>query len=87
MDLLAVLSDEILSPLINTLIESLVFYQEANELVILPSPTVSNHIYEVIDAVNGTHPGEEPPYTTATDTAASTSSTSSTPPTKLLKIK
>ena len=53
MDLLAMHSDEILSPLNNTLIDFLVIYIKANELLILPSPTVLNDIYEVIDAVNG----------------------------------
>ena len=79
MNLLAMHSDadEILSPLNTTPINVLVIYREANELAILSFPTVLNNIYEVIDPVNGPHPGEDPPPTAAAAAATSAPSTSS----------
>ena len=71
MDLLAMHSDEMLSPLNITLVDFLVMYREANELAILPSPTVLNNIYHVIDVVNGPRPGEEPPTAAAASAAGS----------------
>jgi len=56
MDLLAMHSDEILSPFSNTLHNFLIIYRESNELAILPLPIVMNDIYHVIDAVNGPRP-------------------------------
>ena len=73
MDLLAVHSDEILTPLRITLIDFLLLYREANEIAILPSPTVLNDIYHVIDAVNGPRPGEEPPEAAAATATAAAS--------------
>jgi len=58
-DLLARYSDAILSPLNITLIGVLVLYRDANELAIIPSPTVLNNIHHVIAVVNGPHPGED----------------------------
>ena len=78
MDLLAMHSDEILSPLNNTLTDFLLIYREVNELAILPSPTVLNDIYDVIDAVNGPRPGEEPPAPPAAAAAASSPATAAT---------
>ena len=72
-DLLARHSDAILSPLNITLIGVLVLYRDANELAIIPSPTVLNNIHHVIAVVNGPRPGEdalqlqEPPAATMTN--------------------
>ena len=58
MDLLATLSDAILSPLNITLVDFLVLYREANKLAICPSPPVLNNIYHLITAVNRLTPGK-----------------------------
>ena len=61
-DLLARHCDNVLSPLNITLIDFLVLYRDANELARIPNPTVLNNIHDVIDAVNGPRPGEDPSH-------------------------
>eukprot|EP01083_Nonionella_stella_P291165 990785_1 len=62
-DLLARHCDNVLSPLNITLIDFLVLYRDSNALARIPSPTVLNNIYDdVIDAVNGPRPGEDPSH-------------------------
>ena len=59
MDLLAKHCDAVLSPLNITLTDFLVLYRDANELARIPTPTVLNNIFGVIDDLNGPRPGKD----------------------------
>ena len=59
LDLLAIHCDAVLSPLNISLKDFLVLYRDANELARIPTPTIVNNIYGVIDELNGPRPGED----------------------------
>ena len=62
MDLWAKHCDAVLSPLNITLTDFLVLYRDANELARIPTPTVLNNIFGVIDDLNGPRPGKDAPH-------------------------